>query len=121
MKSLKVLFVVMLGMVLSGCFVKTEYIDRPYPQYVVTTVTENQTKKVEVPKLPIPREEFVKLSAEEQRDVFAYLTVDLAKALKIANDRLEAIVKTLAEKAIVVEQANAKIKQEVLKNDSSKK
>ena len=120
MKSLKVLLVVILAFVVSGCFVKTEYIDRPYPQYVVTTVTENQTEKVEVPKLSVPREEFVKLSPEEQRDVFAYLAVDLAKALKLTNDRLEAIAKSLAEKAIVVEEANRKIKEEI-QNDSTKK
>lgn len=112
----RLLTVVLLSALLSGCFTKREYIHRSYPQYVVTEIPESHKAPIAVPGLSVGRDEFAKMPTTNQRDLLAYTLVDVIAALKKANDRILSIVETQQKQQKVVEEMNAKIKKE-LKNE----
>lgn len=113
MRSIYLLLVLSLSVLLTGCFTKKEYIYRSYPQYVVLDIEPAQSKPVEVPKLSISREEFIKLPPEKQRDFVSYLLVDVIGALKKANDRLIGVVSSQEEKKASINEINRKIEEEI--------
>lgn len=115
MRSIYLFIVVALSVLLSGCFVKKEYIYRPYPQYVVIDLATTQTKPVEIPKPSFSREEFTNFSAEKQRDALSYLLVDVIGALKKANDRLVGLIVSQEEKKNSIIETNRKIEEEIKK------
>ena len=113
MPMFRLLIVATMVALVSGCFTKTEYIHRSYPQYIVTDVAEFHKEPIAVPELSVDRNTFAKMSSVEQRDLLAYTLVDVIAALKKANDRILAIVQTQQKKQEVVEATNEQIRKEL--------
>jgi hypothetical protein len=121
MNRISILFIVALGLLLSGCATtKTEYIEIKYPQYKVVRVDPSLLEPVPAPPMPVTRDEFVAMDTREQRDVLHQHALNLTAMLKIANDHLLAVNTFLERAKTIITEHNKKLEAEVLKNAKEK-